>query len=760
MLLLSSVKGAVIFSLVWNLALGRVHLKARQDVQGGVISAIPLCVVTAEGTLFTATSGVLPTDGCPSTTQAAVPFPTFITIPASISGSSDTFSQTVFADLATLTVTETVTTDFVRADSSGGTSTVTLPIVVGPGGVGFVGVTGALPTDVSIDTKQNSPATPVNDRPDEKSPDQSPGDDSPGGDNSHNNGSDGDDNTEAGGPSPGGAPPGGAPPGGDNSNNDDSRKDDENDDGDDQSLTASTASVTSTQSCVLTQVACTQTCTISSSSGASAPTTICGDSGLCRRQVGEGGCTSTTSTITLTSFTTASASVLLCQARSCGSTACGISPPNVAHAVVTNAPGDQIPSLESIASVASKRTLSRITRVDKIIKRFGDRTDPTSIRQLDFTDPNTWYDVSTVHNDYPPADHWYSHALILISTQGPTNYISAIGNNQQEGDPSSTKFDYSDLRQNAITTGSGPSEGCTSVLVYSERGVWIAHFWELEQMQAADFDNQVIDFIRLGRKGVFEGLSDVIPSLFSGPTPGTEEGEIVEVPLFSGAVIFTPSYRSVAHVPAGQQMTDPIYGDQVRQIKRVLVNLLPGFTAANANQKINVATYKPVGRIEERQLEPFKGLLTFEYVPQHISSNNGQCEVRRAIRYHIEDVISPIIEWNWPMAELSRSKSKRQKSCPMKSPTSDLAQPASFFDISKPAGGVVEPTPSMPEIQPEPTAVTTTTTASDLIQTNGPVLCSNWLLSANGVQVGTNCDGDPNKTVTMMLGEKMIQTSV
>jgi hypothetical protein len=28
-------------------------------------------------------------------------------------------------------------------------------------------------------------------------------------------------------------------------------------------------------------------------------------------------------------------------------------------------------------------------------------------------------------------------------------------------------------------------------------------------------------------------------------------------------------------------------------------------------------------------------------------------------------------------------------------------------------------------------------------------MCSDWLLSPNGMEVGTNCDGDPSSTVTV-----------
>ncbi|KAK0100455.1 hypothetical protein ONS95_008405 [Cadophora gregata] len=532
---LLSLRKLFLFSLVHSTAFGRVHLKVRQDVQGGVVGSIPLCVVTAEGTLFTATSGVLPTDGCPSATNAATQLPSFITIAASVSGSSETFSQTTFPDLATLTVAQTVTIGVAKVDASGATSTILAPIIVGPGGIGFVGLTGALPIDVRIDIDGNTPGAPITDtsgrnNPGEAPPVGSPPVDSPPG-----------DSPPVGSP-PGDSPPVGPPPGGD-SNSDKNNGDDNEDSDDSDEHNSSTTSPTSTQECILTEIACTQTCTISSNADAPTPTTICGDVGLCRSQAVDGQCTSTTGTITSTSYTTASISEFICRAGSCPGTVCGISSPKSAQAVATNAPGDKIPSLANLSDGVSRRALSRITRIDKIIKRVLDPEDPTTIRQLDFTDPNSLYPNNPRPHVYPPKDQWYVNAAKLVQVEGPGNLISAIGNNRQEGDASSTKFDYADLRQHAITTGSGPSSGCTSVLAFSERGVWIAHFWEMEQMLDLDFEGKVLQFIRKGDPGKFEGLSDVIPSLFSGPSPGEEDGEIVEIPIFSGAIIFTPSYR-------------------------------------------------------------------------------------------------------------------------------------------------------------------------------------------------------------------------
>lgn len=286
-------------------------------------------------------------------------------------------------------------------------------------------------------------------------------------------------------------------------------------------------------------------------------------------------------------------------------------------------------------------------------------------------------------------------------------------------------------------------------------------------MQAANFDAAVLNFIRSGVPGKFEGLEDVVPSLFSGPSPGQEEGEIVEVPLFSGAIIFTPSYRRDTIPPAGSQMADPIYLDKVNLIKRLLVNRIPGFSIANADQKINVATYQPIENMAQSQIEPWLGLLTFEYVPQHVSTVNSGCAVLRAIRIHVEDRILPVIEWNWP-ADPSvvgplKSKNKRQAACPLL-PQDTGAAPASFFDIGTPVGGVasptsiLEPSPTTPESTaptsnldlPAPVATSTELDPSPTAAVHPS--CGTWLLNPNGVQVGTNCLGGVSEPVTVTVG--------
>jgi hypothetical protein len=93
------------------------------------------------------------------------------------------------------------------------------------------------------------------------------------------------------------------------------------------------------------------------------------------------------------------------------------------------------------------------------------------------------------------------------------------------------------------------------------------------------------------------------------------------------------------------------------------------------------------------------------------------------------------------LASASASASASSSASPSASPTSLAASLAA--------------TTSSP-----PRAAATTAVLAPSSTAAGPVLCSNWELSPNGVQVGTDCDGDPNKTVTVTVapGKRAVKT--
>jgi len=131
-------------------------------------------------------------------------------------------------------------------------------------------------------------------------------------------------------------------------------------------------------------------------------------------------------------------------------------------------------------------------------------------------------------------------------------------------------------------------------------------------------------------------------------------------------------------------------------------------------------------------------------------------------------VLTLMMAWSTTMtvnaAGPSKLKNKRQGACPVNLPQilsaqgDGTAEPASFFDISTPESGVTGVTlqvgPASASGSASPPAATTSSTAA------GPSLCRNWELGPNGVQVGTDCDGDPNKTVTVTVapGKRAVKT--
>ncbi|KUJ11260.1 uncharacterized protein LY89DRAFT_786877 [Mollisia scopiformis] len=438
---------------------------------------------------------------------------------------------------------------------------------------------------------------------------------------------------------------------------------------------------------------------------------------------------------TTTSFLPASSEAFICKAGSCAYNVVASSIRGIPPAITTNDPKDKVPSITNYPYHPGKRS-SRVTRVGTV-KRV-DEEDPTIIRQRDFTDPNTFLTGTKAQ--------WFQHAVGLVESSGPQRIETPTG-----GIPSSTWFDYSDLRNHAITTGTGPSWGCTSVLVFSERGVWMAHFWEQEQIQnSTTFDSDVLNFLRIGSgDGIHQGLVDVVDWLFNGSIP-EDIGESLEEPLFSAAVIFTPSYRDSQKVPEGAKAADPIYGDQIKKIKALLIDQLPAFT----DQNIQVATYKPVNSAAEMEAQPWLGLMTFEYAPQHLrKTDDGQCIVSRALRIWNQDEILGVYPYTWPQSLPTasglpdiqlRSKQVDIGACPadvsgiLKSQGNGAYEPQFVFGLNAPA-----------------TTIPTSTTASTIQPTPPPTLpdsdymCSSWQLSPNGVQVGSDCGGDPNKVVTV-----------
>ncbi len=87
-------------------------------------------------------------------------------------------------------------------------------------------------------------------------------------------------------------------------------------------------------------------------------------------------------------------------------------------------------------------------------------------------------------------------------------------------------------------TGSGPSWGCTSIIVYSDKGVWVGHIWEGDL--SSDFQNSVRNFLQNGYPGGgFNDAGDPLPEM-----PSLRESKVRYFgsdALFVKAIITAPN---------------------------------------------------------------------------------------------------------------------------------------------------------------------------------------------------------------------------
>jgi hypothetical protein len=250
---------------------------------------------------------------------------------------------------------------------------------------------------------------------------------------------------------------------------------------------------------------------------------------------------------------------------------------------------------------------------------------------------------------YPDMNRavWFKNALDLVQDFGPGNIeIQSFVNGG--GVPSSKMYDITNLAHPFIT-GAGPSWGCTSVVVYSDRGIWLAHFWEEEQIQ--DNMNSVIDFLHNGREGN-PSLTAAKDMFFR-----TDDASGVDKAGFVFANIFTPSAvlegRHVPFIPRnGRGPFDPYYWPQIDTIKENLMQIVPGIGHIQENTYLPYDKSYTLGNPAKAEL----GIMVVEYVPRHVHQVDQQtCVLARAIRILHPgpgDIPVGMVEgpyaWPWP----------------------------------------------------------------------------------------------------------------
>jgi hypothetical protein len=373
-------------------------------------------------------------------------------------------------------------------------------------------------------------------------------------------------------------------------------------------------------------------------------------------------------------------------------------------------------------------------------------------------------------------NNWYAEAHHLVSSFSAGNAADANGN----GIASSRVFDMRNLNHPFIT-GAGPSWGCTTVLVVSDRGIYLAHFWEVNQIQHGM--PGVLDFLHNGNPAMGHDSLTATNAQFFDRSPATPKENRASFVL---AFIFTPNYENVPDDPPplgyvdaprdGRPPTDPTYYNEIAAISSELVRIVPGLAeplpaGMQGNSRVFPVTYRRPDEIDALGLTPDSGIFVVDYVNAHVHrKQDGQCFLTRAIRFHRPGlpIIGPLaMAWLGPTQQQPQQKRAAAGECPANIQALLDAQgkqghstDETFFDPngalgaasgSNPAGSTgqttTSPTPQLPLPAPSTTAIVTTPV---IPAAPGP-MCSHFQLppASGGSPLGWGCEGHPpQETVT------------
>jgi len=366
-------------------------------------------------------------------------------------------------------------------------------------------------------------------------------------------------------------------------------------------------------------------------------------------------------------------------------------------------------------------------------------SEPLKMSSRDFIDPDNFAGGRGAH---------YSNVQGLIDRFGPQS-----AGNLVRGVPSSAAYSILNLDAPFIT-GSGPSWGCTSLTVFSDKGIWLAHFWETDNIQDPDGFQNTINFLQNGAPG-FPSLASVVDQYFGDDA------------LFVKANIWTPNEvraRRVASFPdrTGKAPTDAVWYPQVDAMTTKITEIIPAVNRpavpGTIKSQVSTVTYRVFSATE--QLSPTLPtelkLFAVEYVPAYIRQA-GQCTFARAFRLHIQgQIVGPII-WPWPPGPTSSRKRQAVGACPanigaLLAAQAPDASDTEFMSLPDPTTSPVQTQASQAQASstiPDslPTLPVPTTMVTSVIDP-GPTMCANLQFLPGGGSVGSNCNGDPNLTVT------------
>ncbi|KAI1857160.1 hypothetical protein JX265_011361 [Neoarthrinium moseri] len=558
----------------------------------------------------------------------------------------------------------------------------------------------------------------------------------PGGSGGDGDGGSGDGN----GNNPGGGGSGGGGGGGGDSGNE---NDPTKTDAMPSSTLSSAESSTSTSDGCTQTVSCTQKCVISTSAAAT-PTTSCETD----RQKIE--CTTldvaecrpiTTSTATTTTQSTVAGG--MCDAGSCG---CWTPPSNILQP--TNSPGERLPSITDFPST------------DDIQARKSRRApappDSNSILRNEFEDPGPHGSIN--------RQIWYGNALQLIRDYGAGNLIDTrVGALM-----SSKMWSVKDLAHPFIT-GGGPSWGCTTVLVFSDRGIWLGHFWEGNHINIQDdaaFDSVALDFIRNGRRGQ-PSLSEARSQYFGNDPDNGAAARFVHALIFTPNAVNPRSDEVPTWDHTSANPNDPWWFSRINRIKDTIKQIVP-----EVGENVEPATYAWYGNtvVVDDANSAELGIAVWEYVPGHVHQNDAanQCANTRAIRVHVQGRLYGPWTWPWPVAANTQSNKRGEVGiCPsnigqllQKQDPNSKSSDSEFYDPDQFLKGSndEQPSPSSTVVSTKtapdnsPTSVPSEQPSST---TQSPPKCSHVAFGSGGVVVGSGCSGyPPDATVTYSVARR------
>lgn len=233
--------------------------------------------------------------------------------------------------------------------------------------------------------------------------------------------------------------------------------------------------------------------------------------------------------------------------------------------------------------------------------------------------------------------------------------------------------------------------GCTSILVVSQQGIWLPHFWEAPSfLNQATFQNDVLNQMEFG-----DG-TNLMPGISQFRARGAQF-DIAENPR---TLVFTPRDR---HNPDTQGAY--LYNNMIWQIQTKLKQIF-----YDVNVEPAIIDYVPVGpdyMMNSDQLfhdTTAKGKIVIQYDPSEATlpiSPINPCPLQQAmLKVWVEDRPSPIYEDTW-IAEsnqilLASGNQKRADAC-SRSMSSD--EPSS---ISKSAPSTTTLVESATPPQPDP----------------------------------------------------------